>query len=117
MPLADYHPSDVLYCIKMTEQFAKADGPTLRTKPGEKPLTLLLCQDDRAAGLTDAQIKQVYPYPYEFVPRAEFEKAVREAAPGYAFVRMAWQGYAIISPSWFLCCPAWKLYAAAICIS
>lgn len=91
------HESDLIYCVKMVE--AMAAHPTLsRTKAGATPPKLLLCQDDRAAGLTDAQIKSAYPYPYEFLARADFEKAVRDGAPGAAFVRVAWQGYAIVSP-------------------
>lgn len=89
--------SDALYCVKLLEQYAAGTGPQ-RLKSGSMPPALLLCQDDRAPGLTDAQIKQVYPYPFQFVARAEYEKAVREAAPGVAFVRMAWQGYGTIEP-------------------
>lgn len=89
--------SDVIYCVKMIETMATHSTPT-RTKAGATPPKLLLCQDDRAPGLTDAQIKSAYPYPYEFVSRADFEKAVRDGAPEAAFVRVAWQGYGIISP-------------------
>ena len=89
--------SDALYCVKMLEQYAAGAGPQ-RIKSGSTPPMLLLCQDDRAPGLTDAQIKQVYPYSYQFVARPEYEKAVHEAAPGVAFVRMAWQAYGTISP-------------------
>lgn len=89
--------SDLTYCTKMIEQNV-AGTAWKRTKSGPNPPTLLLCQDDRAADLTDTQIKQVYPYPYQFVARAEYEKAFQAATPGYALVRMCWQGYAIISP-------------------
>ena len=91
------NPSDALYCVKILEQYAAGTGPQ-RVKSGSTPPLLLLCQDDRAPGLTDAQIKQVYPYSFQFVARPEYEKAVHEASPGVAFVRMAWQAYGTISP-------------------
>ncbi len=91
------NPSDALYCLRMLEQYAAGAGPQ-RIKSGSTPPMLVLCQDDRMPGLTDAQIKQVYPYAYQFVARSEYEKAVREASPGVAFVRMAWQAYGTISP-------------------
>ena len=98
-PVLNSNPneSDVIYCVKMLETMA-THSSLIRTKAGATPPKLLLCQDDRAPGLTDAQIKSAYPYPYEFVSRADFEKAVRDGAPGGAFVRVAWQGYGIISP-------------------
>ncbi|MDB5234140.1 MAG: hypothetical protein JWR44_1133 [Hymenobacter sp.] len=94
------HDSDLIYCLKMIEQFARTNN-IVRAKPTAAPPMLLLCEEDRTPGLTDAQIKPVYPYPYQFVGRAEFEKAVHAAAPGIVFARMSWQGYGIISPMVF----------------
>lgn len=92
--------SDVVYCIRMLEQYARGNNMVLAKWEG-KPRTLLLCQDYRAPNLTDEQIKQVYPYPYEFVSRAAYEKAVQEAAPEYAFVRFSWAGYGSKAPMAF----------------
>ncbi|GAA4354505.1 hypothetical protein GCM10023185_16440 [Hymenobacter saemangeumensis] len=93
--------SDMLYCMKLIQMYA-AGNRRQQLKTGPTPPTLLLCQDDRAADLTDAQIKQVYPYPYQFVSRADYEKAFQEGTPGYALVRLCWQGYAITSPLVFM---------------
>ena len=76
----------------MVEAMAKSNAPTL-SKWGEKPKTLLLCQEDRAPDLTDEQIRKVFPFPYRFVSRVEYEKAIQETPTEYTFARNSWMGY------------------------
>ncbi len=60
-----------------------ANAESIRTKP------LLVVQDDVDKRLTEAEIKQLYPFPLQLVPRAAIEEAVWTGDTRYNYVR--WQ--------------------------
>ena len=60
-----------------------ANAESIRTK------TLLVPQDDVDKRLTEADIKQLYPFPLQLVPRATIEEAVRTGDTRYNYAR--WQ--------------------------
>lgn len=50
--------------------------------------TLLIDEEDLKRGLTAADIKLVYPFPYQVVPRSTIESAAASYDPRYAYVRL-----------------------------
>lgn len=58
-----------------------ANAEAIRTKP------LLVAQDDVDKQLTEDAIKQFYPFPFQLVPRAFIEEAVRTGDARYHYVR------------------------------
>lgn len=66
-----------------------ANAEAIRTK------TLLVAQDEVDAQLTEADIKQVYPFPVQVVPRATIEAAVQARDTRYHYVR--WQPASVAS--------------------
>ncbi len=95
------YDSDVAYCLKRTADAIEGKNPVFQDKEKSKGLTLIACRDARAADLTDAQIKAVFPQACKFVSREEFEAAVREASPTNAFVRLCWVGGGLFAPMVF----------------
>ncbi|MGI4741017.1 MAG: hypothetical protein ACRYG7_38100 [Janthinobacterium lividum] len=58
-----------------------ANAESIRTK------LLLVAQDDVDEGLTEEDIKRVYPFPFQLVPRTTIEEAVRVSDIRYNYVR------------------------------
>jgi hypothetical protein len=89
------HTSDIILCLKTLqcqlqerangknslEQMAE-NGKRLRSK------TLLLDETELNGKLSAAEIKQVYPFPFQLVPRETIETAVKDADARYACVQI-----------------------------
>jgi hypothetical protein len=69
-----------------------ANAESIRTKP------LLVAQDDVDKQLTEATIKQLYPFPFQLVPRATIEEAVRTGDTHYNYVRWYAANAASVGP-------------------
>lgn len=69
-----------------------ANAEAIRTKP------LLVAQDDVDKQLTEDAIKQLYPFPFQLVPRAFIEEAVRTADARYNYVRWRAADEASVGP-------------------
>ncbi|MET4072895.1 hypothetical protein [Hymenobacter sp. UYCo722] len=86
------YTSDIIFCLKTLQyqlqerasgknQMAE-DGKRLRVK------TLLFDEAEMNGKLSAADIKQVYPFPFQLVPRETIEAAVKVADAQYACVRI-----------------------------
>lgn len=92
------YPSDIIFSIKYLQTYLQArangrSGSDMREEIAQNgkripTKTLLIDESDVKNKLTAADIKQVYPYPYQIVPRATIEKAVAEADGHYAYIRL-----------------------------
>lgn len=69
-----------------------ANAEAIRTKP------LLVAQDDVDKQLTQEAIKQLYPFPFQLVPRAFIEEAVRTGDARYNYVRWRAADAASVGP-------------------
>lgn len=112
LPLDAIYPSDIIVAFKQLQQALRRDtklkaelnsdrkerlqearamlraegdanAEAIRTK------TLLVLQDDMDKHLTEADMKQLYPFPLQLVPRATIEEAVRTGDARYNYAR--WQ--------------------------
>ncbi|HET9504778.1 MAG TPA: hypothetical protein VFO93_14640 [Hymenobacter sp.] len=70
----------------------QADAALIRTR------TLLIAEADLSPKLTAEDIKQLYPYPFQVVPRATIEAAVQAADTRYTYVRRMSQSVEVIGP-------------------
>lgn len=90
--------SDIIFSLKTIQQYLEAraanrKGADMRAelaKNGKKlrGKTLLLDEADLKDKLTAAEVKKVYPLPFEIVPRATIEEAVANGDARYACVRL-----------------------------
>jgi hypothetical protein len=95
-------PSDIVFAVRYLQNELQAQaagksrqdllasyaeyGKRLRTK------ILLLNEADVKDKLTEKDIKQAYPFPYQLVPRSTIEAAVLAADPRYAYVQLTLVG-------------------------
>jgi hypothetical protein len=92
------YPSDMIFSLKHLQTYlqGRADGRSngdMReeiARNGKKlpTKTLLIDETDVKNKLTAADIKQVYPFPYQVVPRTTIEKAVADGDAHYAYIRL-----------------------------
>jgi len=92
------HTSDIIFCLKGLQYQLQllASGKTGKEVMADmaqnakrlRIKTLLLDDAEINSKLTAADIKQVYPFPYQIVPRSTIEAAVKEGDARYACVRM-----------------------------
>jgi hypothetical protein len=92
------YPSDMIFSLKYLQTYlqARADGRSsgdMREEIAQNgkripTKTLLIDEGDVKNKLTAADIKQVYPYPYQIVPRTTIEQAVADGDAHYAYIRL-----------------------------
>ncbi len=92
------YPSDMIFSIKYLQIYlqGRAEGRSngdmredvMRNGKRIATKTLLIDEGDVKNKLTAADIKQVYPYPYQIVPRTTIEKAVADGDAHYAYIRL-----------------------------
>jgi len=92
------YTSDIIFSIASLQTYiqSRADGrkgkemreeiaENSKRLPGK---TLLIDEEDLKRGLTAADIKLAYPFPYQVVPRSTIESAAASYDSRYAYVRM-----------------------------
>lgn len=100
MPMAPgvVHTSDIILCLKALQYGLqeRASGKTgkdqmanmLQNGKRLRVKTLLLDEAEISSKLPVADIKQLYPFPYQIVPRETIEAAVKNADARYACIRI-----------------------------
>ena len=86
------YTSDIIFCLK-TLQYQlqeRASGKSHMAENGKRlrDKTLLFDEAEMNGKLSVADIKQIYPFPFQLVPRETIETAVKDADARYACVRI-----------------------------
>lgn len=85
---------DIIFCLKTLQHQlqgrASGSGSKKMTEDGTRlqAKTLLLDEAEMNGKLSAADIKQVYPYPFQLVPRETIETVIKDADTRYACVRI-----------------------------
>lgn len=92
------YTSDMIFSIKYLQTYiqGRADGRSSNdfreeiARNGKKlpTKTLLVDESDVKNKLTEADIKQAYPFPYQIVPRTTIETAAAAGDTRYAYIRL-----------------------------
>ena len=92
------YTSDIIFSIASLQTYiqSRADGrkgKEMREEIAENSKrlptkTLLIDEEDLKRGLTTADIKLVYPFPYQVVPRSTIETAAASYDSHYAYIRL-----------------------------
>ncbi len=86
--------SDVIFCLKMLQHHlqgrasGKSSGKMTEDGTRLQAKILLLDEAELNGKLSAADIKQVYPFPFQLVPRETIETAIKDADARYACLRI-----------------------------
>lgn len=86
------YTSDIIFCLKTLQYqlHERASGKSQMAENGKRMRSkiLLLDEAEMSGKLSAADIQQVYPFPFQLVPRETIEAAVKAADARYACVRI-----------------------------